>query len=180
MLRSVVAGAGGKPDSLKTITIGYNAVPDLIGDKVAAATSVWNDGECSSPTKSRRSTSPSRGLRRALLPRAGGLRDRRRAAAQPRPGARPGTHAGRRVRLRTQAPAGGYARPRITGQRPLREGREPAAAGRAARLSAQGRRRLRLARASGVERLGQVEVKFGIVKTSPTSRRSSTAASCPR
>jgi putative hydroxymethylpyrimidine transport system substrate-binding protein len=43
VLRSVVAGAGGKPRSLKTITIGYNAVPDLISDKVAAATAFWND-----------------------------------------------------------------------------------------------------------------------------------------
>src|ERR1700728_3647921 len=43
VLRSVVAGAGGKPSSLKTITIGYNAVPDLISDKVAAATAFWND-----------------------------------------------------------------------------------------------------------------------------------------
>ena len=30
VLRSVVAGAGGKPSAVKTITIGYNAVPDLI------------------------------------------------------------------------------------------------------------------------------------------------------
>ncbi len=43
VLRSVVAGAGGKPGSLKTITIGYNAVPDLISDRVAAATAFWND-----------------------------------------------------------------------------------------------------------------------------------------
>jgi ABC-type nitrate/sulfonate/bicarbonate transport system substrate-binding protein len=43
VLRSVVAGAGGRPASLKTITIGYNAVPDLISGKVAAATAFWND-----------------------------------------------------------------------------------------------------------------------------------------
>jgi ABC-type nitrate/sulfonate/bicarbonate transport system substrate-binding protein len=43
VLRSVVAGAGGKPSSLKTITIGYNSVPDLISGKVAAATAFWND-----------------------------------------------------------------------------------------------------------------------------------------
>jgi ABC-type nitrate/sulfonate/bicarbonate transport system substrate-binding protein len=43
VLRSVVAGAGGKPRTLKTITIGYNAVPDLISGKVAAATAFWND-----------------------------------------------------------------------------------------------------------------------------------------
>ena len=43
VLRSVVAGAGGKPSTLKTITIGYNAVPDLVGGRVAAATAFWND-----------------------------------------------------------------------------------------------------------------------------------------
>ena len=43
VLRSVVAGGGGKPSTLKTITIGYNAVPDLISGKVAAATAFWND-----------------------------------------------------------------------------------------------------------------------------------------
>jgi putative hydroxymethylpyrimidine transport system substrate-binding protein len=43
VLRSVVAGAGGKPSSLKTVTIGYNAVPDLLSGKVAAATAFWND-----------------------------------------------------------------------------------------------------------------------------------------
>jgi ABC-type nitrate/sulfonate/bicarbonate transport system substrate-binding protein len=43
VLHSVVAGGGGKPSTLKTITIGYNAVPDLLSDKVAAATAFWND-----------------------------------------------------------------------------------------------------------------------------------------
>jgi ABC-type nitrate/sulfonate/bicarbonate transport system substrate-binding protein len=43
VLRSVVAGGGGKPGTLRTITIGYNAVPDLLSDKVAAATAFWND-----------------------------------------------------------------------------------------------------------------------------------------
>ena len=43
VLRSVVAGAGGKPGSLHTVTIGYNAVPDLLSGKVAAATAFWND-----------------------------------------------------------------------------------------------------------------------------------------
>lgn len=43
VLRSVVAGAGGKPATLKTVTIGYNAVPDLVSGKVAAATAFWND-----------------------------------------------------------------------------------------------------------------------------------------
>lgn len=43
VLRSVVAGAGGRPATLNTITIGYDAVPDLIAGKVAAATAFWND-----------------------------------------------------------------------------------------------------------------------------------------
>jgi ABC-type nitrate/sulfonate/bicarbonate transport system substrate-binding protein len=43
VLRSVVAGAGGSPSTLKEITIGYDAVPDLISGKVAAATAFWND-----------------------------------------------------------------------------------------------------------------------------------------
>jgi len=43
VLRSVVAGAGGDPHKVKTITIGYNAVPDLLAHRVAAATAFWND-----------------------------------------------------------------------------------------------------------------------------------------
>ena len=43
VLDSVVAGAGGKPRTLKTVTIGYNAVPDLLSGNVAAATAFWND-----------------------------------------------------------------------------------------------------------------------------------------
>ncbi len=43
VLHSIVAGAGGAPSSVKTITIGYNAVADLLAGRVAAATSFWND-----------------------------------------------------------------------------------------------------------------------------------------
>lgn len=43
VLRSIVAGAGGKPAKLKTVTIGYDAVPDLLAGRVAAATAFWND-----------------------------------------------------------------------------------------------------------------------------------------
>ena len=43
VLHSVVAGAGGNPSGVKTITIGFNAVADLIAGKVAAATAFWND-----------------------------------------------------------------------------------------------------------------------------------------
>jgi ABC-type nitrate/sulfonate/bicarbonate transport system substrate-binding protein len=43
VLRSVVGGAGGDPAKLRTITIGYDAVPDLVSGRVAAATAFWND-----------------------------------------------------------------------------------------------------------------------------------------
>ena len=43
VLRSVVAGAGGDPAKVKTITIGFNAVADLLAGRVAAATAFWND-----------------------------------------------------------------------------------------------------------------------------------------
>ena len=43
VLDSVVAGAGGSPSRLKTVTIGFNAVADLLAGKVAAATAFWND-----------------------------------------------------------------------------------------------------------------------------------------
>ncbi|MBV9465765.1 MAG: ABC transporter substrate-binding protein [Solirubrobacterales bacterium] len=43
VLRSIVAGAGGDPARVHTITIGYDAVADLLAGRVAAATSFWND-----------------------------------------------------------------------------------------------------------------------------------------
>jgi putative hydroxymethylpyrimidine transport system substrate-binding protein len=43
VLDSIVAGSGGRPRGLKTITIGFNAVSDLLAGKVAAATAFWND-----------------------------------------------------------------------------------------------------------------------------------------
>jgi putative hydroxymethylpyrimidine transport system substrate-binding protein len=43
VLHSIVAGAGGAPTQVKTITIGFNAVPDLLAGRVAAATAFWND-----------------------------------------------------------------------------------------------------------------------------------------
>lgn len=43
VLRSIVAGAGGRPANVKTITIGFNAVSDLLAGRVAAATAFWND-----------------------------------------------------------------------------------------------------------------------------------------
>ncbi len=43
VLRSIVAGAGGDPNKVKTVTIGFNAVPALLSHRVAAATAFWND-----------------------------------------------------------------------------------------------------------------------------------------
>jgi len=43
VLDSIVAGARGRPRALKTITIGFNAVTDLLAGRVAAATAFWND-----------------------------------------------------------------------------------------------------------------------------------------
>ncbi|HEY2316980.1 MAG TPA: ABC transporter substrate-binding protein [Solirubrobacteraceae bacterium] len=43
VLDSIVAGSGGRPQELKTITIGFNAVGDLLAGRVAAATAFWND-----------------------------------------------------------------------------------------------------------------------------------------
>ncbi len=43
VLDSVVRGAGGDPAKVKTITIGYDAVSDLLAGRVAAATAFWND-----------------------------------------------------------------------------------------------------------------------------------------
>jgi putative hydroxymethylpyrimidine transport system substrate-binding protein len=43
VLDSVVAGAGGDPTRVKTITIGFNAVPALLAGRVSAATAFWND-----------------------------------------------------------------------------------------------------------------------------------------
>ncbi len=43
VLDSIVSGSGGDPRSLHTITIGYNAVADLLAGRVSAATAFWND-----------------------------------------------------------------------------------------------------------------------------------------
>jgi ABC-type nitrate/sulfonate/bicarbonate transport system substrate-binding protein len=43
VLHSIVAGAGGAPGRVRTITIGYNAVADLLAGRVSAATAFWND-----------------------------------------------------------------------------------------------------------------------------------------
>ncbi|MGI8412903.1 MAG: ABC transporter substrate-binding protein [Solirubrobacteraceae bacterium] len=43
VLRSIVAGAGGDPGRLKTVTIGFNAVAALLAHRVAGATAFWND-----------------------------------------------------------------------------------------------------------------------------------------
>ncbi len=43
VLHSVVAGSGGDPAKVKTITIGFDAVADLLAKRVAGATAFWND-----------------------------------------------------------------------------------------------------------------------------------------
>jgi putative hydroxymethylpyrimidine transport system substrate-binding protein len=43
VLDSIVAGAGGQPKRIHTVTIGFNAVADLLADRVAAATAFWDD-----------------------------------------------------------------------------------------------------------------------------------------
>jgi putative hydroxymethylpyrimidine transport system substrate-binding protein len=43
VLHSIVAGAGGDPAKVKTVTIGFNAVAALLAHRVAAATAFWND-----------------------------------------------------------------------------------------------------------------------------------------
>ena len=42
VLRSVVKGAGGDPDAVDEVTIGFNAVPALLSGRVAASTAFWN------------------------------------------------------------------------------------------------------------------------------------------
>ncbi|MDQ6818046.1 MAG: ABC transporter substrate-binding protein [Actinomycetota bacterium] len=43
VLDSIVAGAGGDPRAVRTIAIGFSAVPVLLAGRVAAATAFWND-----------------------------------------------------------------------------------------------------------------------------------------
>jgi putative hydroxymethylpyrimidine transport system substrate-binding protein len=43
VLRSIVRGAGGDPDKVRTTTIGFTAVPSLLTGRVSAATGFWND-----------------------------------------------------------------------------------------------------------------------------------------
>ncbi|MGB2710360.1 MAG: ABC transporter substrate-binding protein [Conexibacter sp.] len=42
VLRSIVEGAGGRFEQVERVTIGFNAVPALLGGRVAAATGFWN------------------------------------------------------------------------------------------------------------------------------------------
>jgi putative hydroxymethylpyrimidine transport system substrate-binding protein len=42
VLHSIVRGAGGDPGRVRTTTIGFNAVPALLGRRVDAATAFWN------------------------------------------------------------------------------------------------------------------------------------------
>jgi putative hydroxymethylpyrimidine transport system substrate-binding protein len=42
VLRSILEGAGANPDGVTTTTIGFNAVPALLGGRVDAVTAFWN------------------------------------------------------------------------------------------------------------------------------------------
>ena len=42
VLRSIVAGDGGDYDEVQKVTIGFNAVPALLGGRVSGATAFWN------------------------------------------------------------------------------------------------------------------------------------------
>jgi ABC-type nitrate/sulfonate/bicarbonate transport system substrate-binding protein len=42
VLRSIVRGAGGDPGRVRTVTIGFNAVPALLARRVAGATAFWD------------------------------------------------------------------------------------------------------------------------------------------
>jgi ABC-type nitrate/sulfonate/bicarbonate transport system substrate-binding protein len=43
VLNSIVTGAGGNPHRVHTLTIGFNAVPDLLAGRVSGATAFWSD-----------------------------------------------------------------------------------------------------------------------------------------
>jgi putative hydroxymethylpyrimidine transport system substrate-binding protein len=43
VLDSILAGAGANPRRVRTVTIGFNAVADLLAGRVSAATAFWND-----------------------------------------------------------------------------------------------------------------------------------------
>ena len=43
VLKSTVTGSGGDPAKVKTITIGFDAVADLLAGRIAGATAFWND-----------------------------------------------------------------------------------------------------------------------------------------
>jgi NitT/TauT family transport system substrate-binding protein/putative hydroxymethylpyrimidine transport system substrate-binding protein len=43
VLDSVITGADGNPHAIKTVTIGFNAVADLLAGRVSAATAFWSD-----------------------------------------------------------------------------------------------------------------------------------------
>ncbi len=43
VLDSIVTGAGGSTRKVRTVTIGFDAVPDLLAGRVAAATAFWSD-----------------------------------------------------------------------------------------------------------------------------------------
>ena len=118
VLDSVVRGSGGDPAKVKTITIGFDAVADLLAGRVAAATAFWND---EGVTLQRRQ--PGFHVFRVddygapVLSGAGRLRLRRLPARPPGSGPGPGPDLDARLRRGDPEPAGRRARARITGAR---------------------------------------------------------------
>ena len=101
------------PAKVKTITIGFNAVADLLAGRVAGATGVLERRGRDDPVQAAGIPRvQGRRLRRALLPRARALRDRRDPAPRPGARARSRRRARPRLRLHPERPAAGGAGPR--------------------------------------------------------------------
>ena len=119
VLHSIVAGAGGDPAKVKTITIGFNAVADLLAGRVAGATAFWNDeGVTLAARRARVSTSSgSTTTARPPTPSSCCARRARRCARDPAsPGRRQGARPG--LRLHARRPRAGRPGPRVAGARP--------------------------------------------------------------
>ena len=118
VLDSIVAGAGGDPRRVQTITIGFNAVADLLAGRVAGRDRVLErrgrDAPAPPPGLSRL---PRRRLRRAAVPGAGRCARPRATPARATPGS-PGTSCERSSRGYgfTLAPPAHAARPTSSGR----------------------------------------------------------------
>ena len=71
VLRSIVSGAGGDPDAVRPVTIGFQAVKALLAERVAGATAFWSaEGVELKAQRPGIARVPRRRLRRAVVPRA--------------------------------------------------------------------------------------------------------------